>query len=114
MRISDWSSDVCSSDLLEAGRRQLVLPSRYRRAGGRGRPSAHGHCPERRAGGGGATLDSGKRCSAHPQTGPSGGCRGRIARNSADRKSVVKGKSGSVSGGLGGRRFLKKKTHMKN
>src|SRR3546814_10570119 len=27
MRISDWSSDVCSSDLLAAGRKSTLLPS---------------------------------------------------------------------------------------
>src|SRR3546814_4261160 len=29
MRISDWSSDVCSSDLLALGRVPLLLPRRF-------------------------------------------------------------------------------------
>src|SRR3546814_951340 len=43
MRISDWSSDVCSSDLKEAGGRglsiaqQVIFHEEYARAGGPGR-----------------------------------------------------------------------------
>src|SRR3546814_9856675 len=32
MRISDWSSDVCSSDLLAVGRRFELIEARYLRA----------------------------------------------------------------------------------
>src|SRR3546814_6629480 len=47
MRISDWSSDVCSSDLARrdrgtAGPERDVLPARARAAGRRRSPPAHG------------------------------------------------------------------------
>src|SRR3546814_16925290 len=79
MRISDWSSDVCSSDLVErvaggAG----VVPGDLRAERdriGRGR----GHVADR--------------------------CRGRGRR---ERKSVVEGKSVSVRVALGGSRNIKK------
>src|SRR3546814_17833306 len=38
MRISDWSSDVCSSDLLRRGRALLQLPPRLPAQGARLRP----------------------------------------------------------------------------
>src|SRR3546814_1469519 len=44
MRISDWSSDVCSSDL--ARRRPLVLP--HRRPGDPAEPDAEGAVRQRR------------------------------------------------------------------
>src|SRR3546814_15830512 len=72
MRISDWSSDVCSSDL---GRGGVV------RAGDMACSSAS---PRRRA----------------------------VRAPSADRKSVVQGKSVSVRVELGGRRIIKKKTNQ--
>src|SRR3546814_8214618 len=49
LRISDWSSDVCSSDLLRRGR-----GARHRRAGADGRRPAdlHRRRPARQGGGG--------------------------------------------------------------
>src|SRR3546814_2969781 len=43
MRISDWSSDVCSSDLRYVARRGLLLRSEYEplTSGGSDRPSDH-------------------------------------------------------------------------
>src|SRR3546814_12056823 len=94
MRISDWSSDVCSSDL-------AAMPARYRdrgpfqaatafalpwgrdRAPGRGAP---GRTP----------ADPARRRPAQP-------------RHPA-RKSVVSGKRVAVRVDLGGRRLIKKKT----
>src|SRR3546814_16196829 len=86
MRISDWSSDVCSSDLRRAGRPQYPRLSVARRA----RP-ARGHA-------------AGARDLRHAQLAAEPGSRHR-----ADRKSVVEGKSVSVRVTLGGRRIIKKK-----
>src|SRR3546814_12524313 len=90
MRISDWSSDVCSSDLIEPPdqphQQRIVghLPcAPHPRAGGRVEAEAPG-------------VDA---VGDHHQ--PVGGI---------DRKSVVKGQSVSVSVDLGGRRILQKKT----
>src|SRR3546814_14271463 len=99
MRISDWSSDVCSSDLwrtsqLPQGRNSPVkLPSlRSSRAYAHlyGRPAIN------RIGFGEARLlaaaFAGRRSEYH----------------SVDRKSVVSGKSVSVRVDLGGRRSIQK------
>src|SRR3546814_12767455 len=94
MRISDWSSDVCSSDL-DDGRPPGSGEDRL----GRGpwpashHPFVHRVEPERH--GGRAVHDD-----VHPEDGD-----GR----DRDRKSVVKGKSVSVRVDLGGRRRITKK-----
>src|SRR3546814_20069795 len=124
MRISDWSSDVCSSDLLAA-----ALPADPARFGGavsfqhalgahedaavrtddsQDLPVALQHAPGagpehqgRRAGG-----DGGRRVDAVHHL-----VMGRLAAEEdgrADRKSVVEGKSVSVRVDLGVRRILKK------
>src|SRR3546814_17129328 len=88
MRISDWSSDVCSSDLQDAD--------------GRGRPRGASRPPdplqlqvERPRRGRPAVRD--------PQSiGP--------RQREADRKSVVEGKSVSVRVDLGGRSIIKNTT----
>src|SRR3546814_12750269 len=116
MRISDWSSDVCSSDLTGPDQR----PCHWQGAPDR---AWHRHSPERRP------------CwpSALPlRCGPDRkrewiesypGSRKRLAHHlkphtkafeaygptPEDRKSVVKGKSVSVSVDPGGRRIIKKK-----
>src|SRR3546814_15005196 len=92
MRISDWSSDVCSSDLAEAGARRGAAArdsrapeARLRRADRRlaeARPAADALPPAVEAGGG-------------------------------DRKSDVSGKSVSGRVDPGGSRIIKKKnTHV--
>src|SRR3546814_13877689 len=101
MRISDWSSDVCSSDLQPAQDAE-----------------AHHLAPvgcieELRVTGDPDRLGSGK-------IGIAGDClasrRGDavedaiIGHQRQDRKSVVSGKSVSVRVDLGGRRIIKKKT----
>src|SRR3546814_16012559 len=103
MRISDWSSDVCSSDLRQdrmAPRGHLAANllhgDQIDHAGDAGDPAAdrtHAGKPEASA-----PPEFVKR----PQV-------GEIRRHQADRKSVVKGKSVSVSVDLVGRRVLKKK-----
>src|SRR3546814_12375082 len=101
MRISDWSSDVCSSDLLLRAtggvgavawtvRHPLRVPA-IRRV-----PRRTGGLPDADRHRGLAT--GGPRPDERP--GPNGG---------ADRKSVGEGKSVSVRVDLGGRRILKKK-----
>src|SRR3546814_21121706 len=96
MRISDWSSDVCSSDLLcRRWTGGLARPGAV--VGGLriGRPTAQraGHPQSRTAG-------RGVVCSRRP---------GRSAEPAPDRKSVVEGKSVSLRVDRGGRRIIKKK-----
>src|SRR3546814_13827792 len=90
MRISDWSSDVCSSDLQPAGdaaqlRDDAALLLQPRGGGGAGR--------ERRPQPAGGRRAHRRHCHARRQ----------------DRKSVVKGKSESVRVDLGVRRIIKTK-----
>src|SRR3546814_19128090 len=108
MRISDWSSDVCSSDLISAWRCLLNFAT----------PSA-------------ATVRNPQSasCRADGPMGPGNKCRddslfvarasppcarGVNAAGTTDRKSVVEGKSVSVRVALGGGRIIKKKTRKKN
>src|SRR3546814_14001766 len=113
MRISDWSSDVCSSDLsgddssgiqpdLPTRRETGLFPSAFVpiwtcRSGNEARSGA---CVKEN-GMTDLTNLSFQPDDEHP----------RISTGSAglDRKSVVTGKSGSVSVDLGGRRIIKKK-----
>src|SRR3546814_15100682 len=107
MRISDWSSDVCSSDL--GGRRvvaQRRASVRLRRGGdGQGRASvpagaACGACGTQRRTGRGISA---RFAAAGPL---------RPGRVLIDRKSVVEGKSVSVRVDLGGRRIIQKKQEI--
>src|SRR3546814_9165385 len=92
VRISDWSSDVCSSDLRGAARspgRSLALE--YQRSG----------------------ADCGGRCLARAIDTFEGrvfSARGRVRPRPEDRRSVVQGKSVSVRVDIGGRRIIQKKT----
>src|SRR3546814_14257921 len=116
MRISDWSSDVCSSDLEAVC--QIALFSKVTgvipcASGGNGaiREDDNGNscnaertrfdpAGERRVAcraGGGAGLGAGRRR------------RKRRERGRADRKSGAEGKSVAVRGDPGGRRSIKKK-----
>src|SRR3546814_20168500 len=103
MRISDWSSDVCSSDLLaglgaqpQAGAADGVLRD------------------HRGAGIGGHRFEVTEEIGAEPVAGQIDARRdGRFRQQFAgflDRKSVVSGKSVSVRVDLGGRRLINKKT----
>src|SRR3546814_10813015 len=85
MRISDWSSDVCSSDLA----RKYVEGGTHRLAHGADR-----QCP------------FGRR--SQPQYRLSLW----LVSGAVDRKSVVSGKSVSVRVDLGGRRIIKKKNQL--
>src|SRR3546814_11267537 len=86
MRISDWSADVCSSDL--AGRGGRGYDGRAGRARGPA-PRRH-HAPR----------DGRRRQEAAVLP--------ARRRRVQDRKSVVSGKSVSVRVDLGGRRIIKK------
>src|SRR3546814_8433977 len=92
MRMSDWSSDVCSSDLQyvdgafhSGGGLRFTRTRCGKRAASRSRPVSSLWLS--------AISDN---ASGKP---------------SADRKSVVSGKSVSVRVDLGGRRIIKKKQH---
>src|SRR3546814_12138687 len=117
LRISDWSSDVCSSDLYEPinlSHRAWVQPP---------------PCPPRRAGCGcsrrrpcdgekGHEAEASFRHPSYARARPGGAgfreCRGageiapRPARTAADRQGGVSGRCGSVRVDLGGRRTIKK------
>src|SRR3546814_19942450 len=88
MRISDWSSDVCSSDLIIHGCVGNILPGQLRDKSlefkNRGQCTLRDFRLVRRIG-------------------------GQEFRPLEDRKSVVEGKSVSVRVDLGGRRIIKKK-----
>src|SRR3546814_16649269 len=94
MRISDWSSDVCSSDLILADE----LADGYlamRLADAQTGPSALSLAPP-----------------AYPMDAVRGGVEATVTVTvdvNADRKSVVEGRSVSVRVDLGGRRIIKKK-----
>src|SRR3546814_18993817 len=99
MRISDWSSDVCSSDLFDHRRRVVVnaLPEQDDAIGGRRRLGKQVDCGE-----------------DHILP-----CRGQFMQNPAkqqqgiglDRKSVVSGKSVSVRVCTGSRRLVTQKKY---
>src|SRR3546814_12562997 len=91
MRISDWSSDVCSSDLRQVVRAYAVLGERQQRLGYQLRAE------ERAADADVHHVGDGLVAEAAPQV-----------VVDADRKSVVSGKSVSVRVDLGGRRLIKK------
>src|SRR3546814_16877381 len=98
MRISDWSSDVCSSDLIAGG-----LSLHDFSADGKAIDAV---APQQ--------LIEGVR-AVHEFTAlaQAGSCHCSTSRDppsrQADRKSVVKGQSVSVRVDLGGRRIIKKK-----
>src|SRR3546814_16862994 len=98
MRISDWSSDVCSSDLLQMldGARAVLRPiGRDRPRSARSDPGQHG-----------------RRCSGEHDLrsmAPAPGQRGEHGDRRGDRTSVVSGKSVSVRVDLCGRRTIQKK-----
>src|SRR3546814_13979443 len=112
MRISDWSSDVCSSDLVSAragnqtGNRVAVL--RLQSHDARRRPAA---------GKSGAGARPSPRALFHRTLPGFEGERpagAAVHHQAIDRKSVVSGKSVSVRVDLGGRRLIKKKNKLSN
>src|SRR3546814_19332526 len=119
MRISDWSSDVCSSDLARPvgafRQRRAADPKGVERGGGALAPSGkhgkRGAWPHARRDCilGGWFRFGRRRCA---RRGGGGGDR-RLFRG-ADRTSVGSGKSGSVRVSLGGRRSVKKKKNRED
>src|SRR3546814_13352297 len=100
MRISDWSSDVCSSDLAASGRRRMNAADSLTAAGVR---SSDTLAPpkERRTvlnQEDFMTLLSTQLKFQDPSK--------PMAANEIDRKSVVSGKSVTVRVSLGGRRII--------
>src|SRR3546814_15508096 len=99
MRISDWSSDVCSSDL-DAQRRRCSDETGDE-AGGKRSRNADRAGPARAR----TPIHARRPIQRHGEP-------RRLRRcvfRSGDRKSVVSGKSVSVRVDLGGRRSIKKK-----
>src|SRR3546814_11324929 len=102
MRISDWSSDVCSSDLNS----NSTLPSRKQESPKNGSARLSSRTAQDQSDG-----------HPHPANQESGDWRrNRSTREDShspwartDRKSVVKGKRVSVRVDIGGRRIIKKK-----
>src|SRR3546814_14892584 len=107
MRISDWSSDVCSSDLgmMNSPRpMRIAMPA----TGSHGVPAidaATNTVPQT----GGVMVHS----SAYQNTNIWACSSGRPSLT-RDRKSVVSGKRVSVLVDLGGRRIIKKKNNCNN
>src|SRR3546814_16103906 len=120
MRISDWSSDVCSSDLESAAREDIApckdrfkiylraIEIRMKEFDMRYGTQGHG-CGERHQKRHGIHqgMRRGGRGFGHGFG--SGHGRGGRFRDDGERKSVVEGKNVSVRLGHGGRRIIKKK-----
>src|SRR3546814_14470389 len=96
VRISDWSSDVCSSDL-DLFRRQMIEPDR------RHPLDAEFSC----------RLQN-PRVRDHSIIGINEDRRDEVELDEADRKSVVSGTRVSVRVDLGGRRIINKKRLYEN
>src|SRR3546814_18763714 len=110
MRISDWSSDVCSSDLFERllqrqenGRKRL--PGSGTLAA---RPAVRARTPVGQ--GAGTAREARLDVRASQRRLARSRADRQDAQRSPDRKSVVQGKSVAVRVDLGGRRIIKKKT----
>src|SRR3546814_16550586 len=119
MRISDWSSDVCSSDLLQA----LLEDPRVRffaftgstEVGREIQQAAGLRRTQMELGSIAFTIlcDDADLDRALPKV-VNAGYRKAGQVCTSDRKSVVEGKSGSVGVDLGGRRIIKNKTREQN
>src|SRR3546814_12017266 len=113
MRISDWSSDVCSSDLPDGGpmlacRKAAVLEELRCRVRKLERREPVGMVP--------LPLAVPAIDAVLPQGGLPLACLPEVAETAApgpDRKSVVEGKGVYRRVELGGRRILKKNKHQK-
>src|SRR3546814_13658817 len=119
MRISDWSSDVCSSDLPLAHKRANLPGPDNERFRMSNPPSIRGTLLKIGAvfGGPSYTTDPCQRVASNigelSQLGDNALLQEELRRKRADRKSVVSGKSVSVRVDLGGRRIIKKKKTKK-
>src|SRR3546814_16855399 len=108
MRISDWSSDVCSSDLRSLDHTRIERRLAADDGGVELVPVLYS---ENRPG-----VDGGVLQQEKPSR-PLGAVQRRAVHRArvmdGDGKSVVEGKSVSVRGNLGGRRFIKQKNQNK-
>src|SRR3546814_16285676 len=105
MRISDWSSDVCSSDL--AAKAHGKGPGISRSSGSEKRHSSCSRTAPRRS-------VHGFGLEPVAQNHADNGLMYRWQRYAGDRKSVVKGKSVSVRVDLGGCRIITTKRPQKH
>src|SRR3546814_11285579 len=124
LRISDWSSDVCSSDLLGNGP-PVVRRARRRLVSARDSAVADARAGPRRRAAPAADAGLAGRLQTHAaveRLARGAGTRQRRTRRRTsaahrrrrrrkDRKRVVSGKSVSVRVDLGGRRIIKKKNN---
>src|SRR3546814_14443003 len=114
MRISDWSSDVCSSDLImDLGFRsmELDLSDTHSLAEAQAKIAAYAEANPERTWilGGGWDQEKwglGRFPTAAELDGVAGGRPIALTRIDRDRKSVVAGKGWSYSVDLGGRRII--------
>src|SRR3546814_19482425 len=108
MRISDWSSDVCSSDL-------CAIPASPAATGVRGDPELlRGGGPVNGAPGDQIPSPQPRAAARRGGAIQAGDPRRFAFRHRQDRKSVVSGKSVSVRVYLGGRRHITKKITQQN
>src|SRR3546814_19496622 len=118
MRISDWSSDVCSSDLMRLPELSAQLPVVRLEDAGMARQMAeyvlHGIVQASRQFSDYAALQQAGQWRQLPPIRYADWPVGIMGLGAIDRKSVVKGKSVSVRVDLGGRRIIKKQTIEQN
>src|SRR3546814_17115668 len=106
MRISDWSSDVCSSDLLELNRLCKDALRTYLNVSALAEPAQEEEESKDEM-----TRPADASKSAKAQENVFASRITHFCGRIEDRKSVVEGQSVSVRVDLGSDRILKKKTH---
>src|SRR3546814_15098894 len=112
MRISDWSSDVCSSDLDRCKDRRIIFHFITYVAGSNGEDSeGQSQRTSNQKHACACQPLKGRSVDRHPVTQKEDAHQKEISLHifGVDRKSVVKGKSVSVRVDFGGRRIIKKK-----
>src|SRR3546814_12150638 len=111
MRISDWSSDVCSSDLRPpVAQRRWTMPAHE--SGWRTR-SAYSMSTAAERGDVVVRVAPSPVCHAMPHPSDCTAVKDVKASSPSDRQSVVSRKSVSVRVDLGGRRIIKKENQKK-
>src|SRR3546814_12571268 len=117
MRMSDWSSDVCSSDLFseigEGDGLRITTNTRFNFGSGKGAIDADISYPIDRLIGGNLNFYLiGQAFTGYGENLLDYNRRMTRLRLGLDRKSGVEGKRVSVRVNLGGRRIIKKKRHI--
>src|SRR3546814_15020681 len=116
MRISDWSSDVCSSDLLLRAAKHQSAVAKHHPPGRQGRPvntNIRSLKGEDRALDKGNTIRQRRKQLFQPGFLPSDPLQ-CFVKACSDRKGVVTGKRVSVGVVLGGRRYITKTKNKNN